>query len=443
MIDPSWRIAAESLMPSLASGSVGSGGGIVQLSDTQKALNIPPSLVYICGLAIGNSCKSRAKCRQMERSPSFTKEQASFFQHLQELYQKEMTTQLRIYQMSPTLFPSDEMQMIVLKDVKRVEKELSEQASKEARKLLAGLPQQRQSNKACSKPKIKKVTLQRENIQNIPPHNEESHTLNVLNTSKTLGTDFISENVLCSDEDDAEWTEVKTKTVSQPCLNFQTESKENNGKERHGSKRKNQHGKEQDTAGTSPPNNAKYYVNEIKKVVLKKDHDYAVANIANFPLKYNLTMENPKTDKNLEMLRSSLKDNHGVYSSIISNDEIEYCNEIETVQTASIGQASLHEMVENLQIELRRKDQQLQMARNAHSKEIQVAEEKWQERIQALQLRLYISETRLKVHEDALAQHVDLVTKNTAKGNVGVRNTDEEIAPAPLFSRTAKSRTKL
>jgi len=75
----------------------------------------------------------------------------------------------------------------------------------------------------------------------------------------------------------------------------------------------------------------------------------------------------------------------------------------------------LRKKVEHLELEILMKDQQLQKERISHTKALQLEQERFHERNQALQLHLYISETRLKTFEDALTSHIDAVKKNTAQ----------------------------
>jgi hypothetical protein len=69
-------------------------------------------------------------------------------------------------------------------------------------------------------------------------------------------------------------------------------------------------------------------------------------------------------------------------------------------------------MIRLLEIQLAQKEQQLQDERQAHAKAMQKEKERCDDLIQAFQLRLYISETRLKTYQDALEHHVEAVASN-------------------------------
>jgi hypothetical protein len=72
--------------------------------------------------------------------------------------------------------------------------------------------------------------------------------------------------------------------------------------------------------------------------------------------------------------------------------------------------------------------------RDAYKKSWKVEQEKWDERVRALQLRLYISETRLKTYEDALEQHVQAVAENVAHPTTPTKRATTE-TDRPLLSR--------
>jgi hypothetical protein len=68
--------------------------------------------------------------------------------------------------------------------------------------------------------------------------------------------------------------------------------------------------------------------------------------------------------------------------------------------------------IRQLEMELVQKDQQLKEERIMHAKALREEKERCEDSMQDLQLRLYISETRLKTYIDALEQHVESVASN-------------------------------
>mmetsp|Transcript_8115 Transcript_8115/g.19620 ORF Transcript_8115/g.19620 Transcript_8115/m.19620 type:complete len:138 (+) Transcript_8115:711-1124(+) len=75
---------------------------------------------------------------------------------------------------------------------------------------------------------------------------------------------------------------------------------------------------------------------------------------------------------------------------------------------------ALEERIQQLEEALKAKDQELQQEKQANAKMLSQKQQQFDDQVQALQLRLYISETRLKTFEDALEQHVQAVASNVA-----------------------------
>lgn len=110
-------------------------------------------------------------------------------------------------------------------------------------------------------------------------------------------------------------------------------------------------------------------------------------------------------------------------------------------ETRSDDLTSLREQIQHLELQSKQKDKLLEEQRQMHAKAVKVEKERTEERMQALQLRLYISETKLKTFEDALEQHVHAVASNLASSSPDrLRRREEEEGPStPLFSRSFRS----
>jgi hypothetical protein len=89
--------------------------------------------------------------------------------------------------------------------------------------------------------------------------------------------------------------------------------------------------------------------------------------------------------------------------------------------------------IQHLERQLAEKEQQLLQERTAAHKLLQSETNLLHERIQALQLRLYISETRLQTYEEALRRHIESVAENTAT-SPGHRPVTAAETP-PLYAR--------
>jgi len=85
---------------------------------------------------------------------------------------------------------------------------------------------------------------------------------------------------------------------------------------------------------------------------------------------------------------------------------------ITTNQSLHTKKTEEQDKIQKLENALSLKDIQLENERISHNKELRAEKERFQNSIQDLQLRLYITETRLKTYQDALDQHVESVASN-------------------------------
>eukprot|EP00539_Tryblionella_compressa_P003995 CAMPEP_0178750388 /NCGR_PEP_ID=MMETSP0744-20121128/9951_1 /TAXON_ID=913974 /ORGANISM="Nitzschia punctata, Strain CCMP561" /LENGTH=119 /DNA_ID=CAMNT_0020403933 /DNA_START=1 /DNA_END=360 /DNA_ORIENTATION=- len=102
-------------------------------------------------------------------------------------------------------------------------------------------------------------------------------------------------------------------------------------------------------------------------------------------------------------------------------------------------------------------EEELATMREQHTKILRKEKERYEDLIQSLQLRLYISETRLRTYEDALEKHIQAVAENVgtqhhlpqsplrrsgASSNIGTISLDEDCAPSPsLIARVLQKRS--
>jgi hypothetical protein len=99
--------------------------------------------------------------------------------------------------------------------------------------------------------------------------------------------------------------------------------------------------------------------------------------------------------------------------------------------------STLLDQIKLLELQLETKERQILEERVSAQKQLQTVKDQSLERIQALQLRLYISETRLQTYEDALQQHVESVAQNTAlTASPGRYKTSAPVSETPpLYAR--------
>uniref|UniRef100_A0A7R9WR62 Uncharacterized protein n=1 Tax=Craspedostauros australis TaxID=1486917 RepID=A0A7R9WR62_9STRA len=110
--------------------------------------------------------------------------------------------------------------------------------------------------------------------------------------------------------------------------------------------------------------------------------------------------------------------------------------------TTMPSMSALQRQVRELQTQLQRKDTEIDKLKTDHAQQLRVEREAFEERMQALQLRLYISETRLKTFQDALDQHVQSVASNVSSNyrNTMTTQNEDSDTPSPLFARTRRNR---
>ena len=88
-----------------------------------------------------------------------------------------------------------------------------------------------------------------------------------------------------------------------------------------------------------------------------------------------------------------------------------------TTAPAVPSSLELSKVVHDLERQLAQKDRHLEEQQKEHGQQLRKEREQAEERLQALQLRLYICETKLKTYEDALEDHVRAVASNTSSSS--------------------------
>lgn len=142
--------------------------------------------------------------------------------------------------------------------------------------------------------------------------------------------------------------------------------------------------------------------------------------------------------------------NGDVHSEVVDN--------MENIQQLQVP--VLVEMIKDLKLRLQQLDKQRIEESQLAQKALQHERDVSYERIQALQLRLYISETRLQTYEEALNHHAETVQRNVAtpitsiqkdlghtmtpENSLMVSVTESTVVGSPLYARrTGTSKTKL
>lgn len=396
-MNPAWIHASESLVPLLARGELGdSDDG--KLSQVQTTLHIPPSLVYLCGMVT-----------HFQREPPFSKDQVDWFQKLQSIYHKETGSPHRLYLLSPTLLPTEDLRNIIRCRVTRRLEEIEAQAASAQEKILA----MEQEQTTIRRNKVRKATRRPHKSQlheSKPEHDdgdgcasdEENQILpddNVPVTANSTSTlDELMKPLFVTEDrgtSTSDWTEVKPKKkVLEPCPSVTSRHPRDDG----------------------TTNEEKEILDEAQ--VEQKDVD---------------SSEAEETE-----LRPCLPNLLHLDGSV-SSTQISDVHQLDRDCEASLLRNKIHE----LELELAAKEELLQKERVAHAKALLLEKEQSHERMQSLQLRLYISESRLKTFEDALDQHMEAVANNVAIGSPERRvrrmlQEEENEVVTPLYSRSLR-----
>ena len=423
-MNPAWIHAAESLLPALAKGEL-DGATVTLLSEQQVTLRISPHLVYMCGMVT-----------QFQRVPPFSRDQGDWFHHLQSLYQKEKGSessssnqqqQQPFYHLSPTLLPSNAVQEMIYQTFKRRQDEIEEQAA-QAQTILLTMEIQDETILIGQAKKVKSARQgrrrrQQQQSQGIPhggdstgsrdQSDEENQDIPNANIAPIIHSTTTLEDLMkpqfTQEEQNivvsADWTEVKTKkrtvevSIARPLVDPETENLAN-----------------QEEKLVEPRDSLDFHGTEAPGIGPCERHALEEISL-------------PGDDSLGKQLSTHLSSTEATASSH-DDDEL----------------TLLRTTVRRLELELARKDELLQNERAAHSKALQLEKEQSHERLQGLQLRLYISETRLKTFEDALEQHMQTVTNNMVVVGSPERRAwrttrhveEEEQVATPLYSRACR-----
>jgi hypothetical protein len=421
---------------------------LVKLTPDQEQLGIPPFLVYLAGLALllDQSNNNHAKENRFQQPTSYSVEQTQTFLKLQTLYhhgykKKERNDDERpfLFELSPRLTPSNEMQAIIydLVTKKRIEraeavmKELLSLEEDDARNTIdisARTRRKKQSprrrereNKGMSSGSI---DLKHEESKPDEKNTKVTRTLEELLVSTKLST----ANLLPRD-DDSSWIQVgrnhKTKQAScdTPPLLRKDPLKDSASSPDHHENRNDDEGSVKQTTTIDTVTGTEVKEEMVSALLIQEAF---------------MTASGEKDEETLSVFQEAVITQRGDVFTVVQNASTTAIEETKSAIQAKMmnhqvdcqsyhihttimrdGKNDNHittrandndkEAMDNLEILLQQQRQELE---KVHARSLQRQREDYEERIQALQLRLFISETRLKTYEDALNQHVEAVAAN-------------------------------
>ena len=393
-----------------------------QPNEQQKDMRIPPHLIYIAGLlGIHN------------KSTPFSPEIRQIFSDLQELYhqtllkistEKEEIAELKIFHLSPSLLPNPSDQSRIQQDIDAKIHELEDQAKQMEEELLKEQAAEKESKnikqiakkKTSPKPLIKSRELPKEEKEIVEKQPTE-----------TLQQVLAQIQLPQTEEDDVnaeDWVPVYKKKAKAVVSTSSVQLKEVTTKPAQADNelRPNY---QRDASFEWPED-------ENVEPRSKKIHSSGAGTAASVVQENEIEKcGNPDAETPLgENTNSDRRENIGTTKDECINEKIEIPVVAEgNVTDSDANKNKSTSTIKELEERIRQLERSLAQSENdrvaveaKHAQELRAEQEKSEERIQALSLRLYISETRLKTYEDALEQHVVAVANNVATGSPNRQN---------------------
>ena len=351
---------------------------------SQEQKFIPTFLIYLAGLVISTTLYSSTENSCVT---SFTDKQEDIFREYQNLYHKYRKTEdsPNFFHSSPRILPTEKQQVVIDNIVKRKRNELERQSDKAAQDILETWTKPTKVP-TIEKKKKKKKSRQKSDI----PKNDQGTESNK-NVAASAGE--TRSQVLMAIQNESSRMLVKEDDDSSSWIAVQKKSFPSNP-------RKMSNRTHDTTCDTEPTR-------------LRSTNSLAVI---------RRTDEVDKTD-----------DVEPEENLNYSEDEAFKDEKVEIENTKG---TSLEDRVLELERLLQEKDEELLQERENHTKLMSKKNFEFDNQIQALQLRLYISETKLKTYQDALQEHMEKVSSNIASndsaGSLGTKTTH--------YSSPAKSR---
>ena len=435
--------AAEQLVAELAASRVGKD---MKNTEEQRDLNIPSFLVYLLGIVIAedeyhrsNDHKSIPSNVKGSRHCVSVREKRFFdFQKMYFALTKNVYSESKPYKLTTRIVPSKDQQAIVNRDLlKQCEK--LESASNEALQFLLMEESLSSSQHTVKKNKrrIKKGKKQKSRRHPITEINENVISDPDINGEKRMGTCNMNE-------------------VTSATLHFSPDNSVD-GNVREGGRYPSSNLVSDDihmstaTRFTSPMH---LETDSGSNMKLNKEILLQIECIGDFPVSSDDVADNSDEEDfssegsrvqntepfaiNLPQLSSTPPNN--LQSVTCPSDDVDLRNSANEAFAPTKQSQRLNDLEKDL-VEIR---QQLIDERLAHTKALRKEKERYENLIQALQLRLYISENKLRNYEEALETHVHAVSlinssRYTTRGKT--RNEERRPGPSSLISKVLENQS--
>jgi hypothetical protein len=455
------RLASEELVKELASGRISS----FEISENQRAFKMPPYLVYLVGVLI-------AEEELYQRKKSVLTIKDGRFADLQKQYlassvrssddprsnsnncDKETNTLLvepspKIFLLTAGLHPTKELQAIVNRDLLKVCEKLESVANEAIYALLREEPRSSSSSSSSSskgnnqqrtkgkqKQHKKKRSLQKIPVTKTSPEDDEEETASNKTSPETTEEVMamkIHNSIVDSTstvEEEKSWVKIKknncdsSRVKEDPAAAISLDCGENKEEVEDMKYSSNSIKTTQSISVTREQTPMLH----AKENIIKNNDDRAISTTDLLPDSQDeedsssININHPYTENTCSVMKNSNKLPTSSNSS--SDNEFRTKNSIE-LETHDDERVAVLE--QNL-IDLKQK---LIKERIAHTN-----------LIQGLQLRLYISETKLRTYEDALQNHIQAISTLSCSITTK-KNSDEEFIPSSpsLLSKVIENKS--
>lgn len=447
-------LAAEQLVVELAAGRVGTD---FETTEDQKELNIPPFLVYLFGIVIAEDeyqqwkdqkSIASSQCTSRRFSPIREKRFISFQKKyfasakiasvhgVERLQTTTPSLESKPYKLTSRIFPSDGQQAIVKRDLLQECEKLESISNEALESLLREESSSSRKTDTKSKRKLRKkknkqqsVTNRRNDIAVIKDGKEAKET----RTEEVVATALHNPFVDMSKEENA-------------CV--ETKSKCN------GVVREKSSSRSLDSDGTIALTSNGLVVKEI----LKGESDDSMGRNEGSS-SMNSTGHDPSSDifdnsneKRVSSLTNGISHVENVAppinmpsSPLLPPNTLSNVNTAANIHDSAIDTSELSKLtrrVSDLENDLAKAKRRSKEENLAHAQALRKEKERYENLIQALQLRLYISENKVRTYEDALGNHIESVCAiNNSFCAMKKENEEETISCSPsLISKVLQNR---
>jgi hypothetical protein len=396
---------AKALIIDLASGPVGTAWNP---TEEQQLLGIPSQLIFLAGLVLHG---------KRSTAPPYPSSVQERFVQLQALYNAQVNVIIplntKTFHLSPRLAPTAEQQKVIQQEISRTFQELEGKANAVLQDLLTTADKPTKHNRSSKQKAKKTAPPQKASFSHLSHLDEEANEDRI--SAEPLEEVMMALHIP-TDQDgsivkDGSWLPVPKKKASKPHHETANENEKENDNE-------NQSAAQEATHHHHSPNNRMEETPNLRTATSQDSGSTASSGISYLAA----AQQPPKT-------------------WVATPDEIslpQIKDESDHNNTSSSSSSSpLEQRVRQLERQLAQTNQQWQAERQAHTKRLRCEKERSDTILQAVQLRLYISETRLKTYQDALEEHVQAVGENvyTPSSPPRRRRVEQNETASPLISR--------